>query len=101
MGRKSKEINQEERRIVGIVLRLFRKTKSIKEIGELIGRPTTTIKISCRGFKKQKQYKMHLTRSGRLSKLSQKDKSQILRKVLKTFKLNARKEKEKQKKIQG
>ena len=39
MGRKSKEINRKERRIVGIVLRLFRKAKSLKEIGELIGRP--------------------------------------------------------------
>ena len=30
MVRKSKEINEEERRIVGIVLRLFRKAKSFK-----------------------------------------------------------------------
>ena len=44
MGRKSKEINQKERRIVGFALRLFRKAASFKEIGELIGRTITTIK---------------------------------------------------------
>ena len=36
MGRKSKEINQEERRIVGIVLRLFRKAKSSKKLVNLL-----------------------------------------------------------------
>ena len=39
--RKSKEINQEEMRIV---LRLFRKAKSFKEIGEITRRPITTLK---------------------------------------------------------
>ena len=56
-GAQIEKINQEERRIVGIVLRLFRKTKSFKEIGELIGRPFTTrhIKISCRLKLKQEE----------------------------------------------
>ena len=44
MGRKSKEINQEERTIVGILLSLFRKEKLFKQIGEIIGRTMTTIK---------------------------------------------------------
>ena len=40
MDRKCKEINQEERRIV---VRLFRKAKSLKGI-EFIARPITTLK---------------------------------------------------------
>ena len=58
---------------------LFRKAKSSKEIGELIGRPITTIKNIVWKFKK----KTKAIQNAHHSKLSQKDKRQILRKVLK------------------
>lgn len=85
MGRKGKETSEEERKII---IRLHNQCKSLAEIGNIIGRPRSTVQGIIDRFCERKSLK-NKPRSGRPEKLSGADKRVILRLIKNNPKLSA------------